>query len=317
MCDCFETIDEIGNIISITDLTEKDTPSNIGDANQNKTNKTNIKKIKYKLKRGVIEDYDKIKSLRLGKYICEINGSINFFEYKFSKPLDGYPHTKILYEWCVIVKTSNNQTYTIAIAPNASSKEEIIEGDKTYCDFKKWYIYGDTYEYLDYTKLSKLFDFEYKNFLKRQEKIKKKNETDKKKSNTLNNTVNVQNNYVQNNYVRDNMSNQNGITPNKFIRQDKLQYKLQDKLIDENKYNNLDKEKFSELSDDDLACILFTRFKNSSNPLIREALIIHRTLSEQKNNGAQKNNGDEKNNGTEINKNKRDKSKYNNKKNKN
>jgi len=38
-----------------------------------------------------------------------------------------------------------------------------------------------------------------------------------------------------------------------------------------------------EFSNDDLACVLFTRFKESNNPLLKDALIIHRALEDPTN----------------------------------
>ena len=43
------------------------------------------------------------------------------------------------------------------------------------------------------------------------------------------------------------------------------------------KYNKINSE-LSKYSDDDLASVLFVRFKNSENFLLKEALIIHRSL---------------------------------------
>jgi len=53
--------------------------------------------------------------------------------------------------------------------------------------------------------------------------------------------------------------------------------------VDTNKYKELDNKGLKEFSDDDLACVLFTRFKESNNPLLKEALIIHRALEDNSN----------------------------------
>ena len=54
--------------------------------------------------------------------------------------------------------------------------------------------------------------------------------------------------------------------------------------IDENKYNELDKQKLFEYTDKDLLCILFTRFKNSNNILMIEMLNIYKILINSDNN---------------------------------
>ena len=66
--------------------------------------------------------------------------------------------------------------------------------------------------------------------------------------------------------------------------------------IDIEKYKKVDTEFFSNFSDDDLACILFTRFKISNNYLIKEALTIHRTLMKPENFSIRRNNTNNTNN---------------------
>lgn len=290
-----ETIEKMDNLVNIDDLGEKE--NHVNEPN------INLKKIKYKLKKGSIEDYISIYELKLNEPL-EINCSKDFFENKFGKSLSGYleeEKKEILYEWCVIVKTSNNQTYKIIITPNIYTKEEIINDGKNTCDFKKWYVYGDNYKYLDYNKLSKLFNFEYKNFLKKQEKINKNAKIHNKNIN-----INIHNKLVPkfNNLQQDDLSYKNVLTKKNNKPIEKIH---RGNFIDEIKYNNINTEKFLEYSDDDLACILFTRFKNSSNSLLKEALIIHKTLNGLLNNNIEKKLNDSNN------KNKRDKSKYNNK----
>ena len=48
--------------------------------------------------------------------------------------------------------------------------------------------------------------------------------------------------------------------------------------IDEERFKMIN-SKYKELSDDDLASLLFIRFKNTGNPLAKHALVIHRTLN--------------------------------------
>jgi hypothetical protein len=48
--------------------------------------------------------------------------------------------------------------------------------------------------------------------------------------------------------------------------------------IDEAKYEKLSSSVFSAYSNDDLACVLFMRFRKDGNPLARLALDIHRTI---------------------------------------
>ena len=149
-------------------------------------------------------------------------------------------------------------------------------------DITNWHIGGKNYEFIDYNKLAKLFKFEYSNYLKQQEKINKKKEL---------------------------TQNQNQISQLNNLQN-------QSKFIDINKFKKLDNDKLKEFTDDELACVLFTRFKESNNFLLKEALIIHRALEEPENyNITTKyyNNDKNKSNKIIIIK---DKSKYNNTKNK-
>lgn len=65
-------------------------------------------------------------------------------------------------------------------------------------------------------------------------------------------------------------------TENKTI----FQNVFDSKKIDEQKYSELDKKICINLSDSDIACILFKRFKDKGNPLLKQALIIHRVLAD-------------------------------------
>lgn len=54
--------------------------------------------------------------------------------------------------------------------------------------------------------------------------------------------------------------------------------------INEQKYKSIDKISCNELTDDDLVCILFTRFKNDRNSLYLNMLNIHKDLINKKDN---------------------------------
>lgn len=51
-------------------------------------------------------------------------------------------------------------------------------------------------------------------------------------------------------------------------------------FIDEVKYNKISSTELASFTNDDLACVLFTRFRKDGNPLARLALEIHRTIVE-------------------------------------
>jgi hypothetical protein len=198
----------------------------------------NTKKIKYKLKKGIKND-----NINLNKEITTINCSYDFLVFKFGNPTKLHENTISYIEWIVNIKTSNDYNYIIIIGGYVEDND-----DKSNNNITDWKIIGENYEYLNYDKLVKLIDFEYKNFLKKKEKLEKKN--------------------INNSIKNDKLTNTNGNYNKKVITNP----------IDENKYNELDINRLSDLTDDDLACVLFTRFKNSNNQLIKEALIIHRTL---------------------------------------
>jgi hypothetical protein len=77
---------------------------------------------------------------------------------------------------------------------------------------------------------------------------------------------NRQSNNQINKYNRNEMNNNVGM--NNFNKN----------YINEQKYIKIDKEKCNELTDDDLACILFSRFKNNRNSLYLNMLNIHKEL---------------------------------------
>ena len=95
---------------------------------------------------------------------------------------------------------------------------------------------------INYQKIGNLIEFEYKKFLK---KIKKENKELEKNTNICL-TTNTKTNFNA-------------------------------KFIDEEKYNKMNLE-LLKYSDDDLASILFVRFKKSKNLLLKDALIIHKSL---------------------------------------
>lgn len=264
------------------------------DDKQNQQNQVNIKKIKYKLKK--VSPFDNINVDGTGyktKFYC----SYDFLTHKFGKSFGGSVDGKTKAGWIVMIKTSNGFEYPITIY---DYKE--IETDLK--NITNWNIGGCDYEFLDYEKLVKLFGFEYSNYLKQQEKLKKKEEQkiEKNKGKT----------YNQNN----NEGEGDGDGEKKFI--------------DIDRFKKLDNERLKEFTDDDLACVLFTRFKESGNFLLKEALIIHRALEDSNNYNKtsektfgfsqEKFNYKTKFNSNNMNKdktkynNKKDKTKYNNKK---
>jgi hypothetical protein len=260
---------------------------------QNQQNQVNIKKIKYKLKKVNSRDNISINGTSLKSYI---NCSYDFLIYKFGKSLGPSADNKSKAVWIIIVKTSNGFEYPITIY-------DYKEYETTLKDITNWHIGGADYEFLDYTKLVKLFGFEYSNFVKQQEKLKRKKEQEIEKKNIK------QNNQLNQN----NQSNQNN---------DKNENEK--KFIDIDRFKKLDNEKLKQFTDNELACVLFTRFKESGNFLLKEALIIHRALEDPENYNKtssktfspnqQKSNY--KTNSNSPNNTKRDKSEYNNKKDK-
>lgn len=182
-------------------------------------------KIKYKLQK--MQMNENYKEFDFNNKSLVVNCSFDFLQNKYEQPYIIFKNNDKISIWYIKVKTSNNYEYYIYIynyTPNNINLENI----------NKWYIYenNENNEYLDYKRLIKFIEYQYKNFNKKQEK---------------------QNNHI----INDDMN----------------------KFINETKYTQIDTEKIKELSDDDLVCILFTRFKKSNNPLIKEILIIHRTLN--------------------------------------
>ena len=297
---------------------------NISD-NEIINNKTNIK-IKYKLKKSSLNEFDK--DINNTILMTEIKCSHDFLINRFGKSIRTINNLKIKDEWYVKVNTSNYKIYYIIILNEYQKNEENIETENTK-DIKTWNIIGNHHEFLDYTKLVKLFNFEFNNFIKKEEKKKLKelkNVVSKKKNTLIDNNRSHENNIlIKNNRLNDN---------NRVINTNELRY------IDETKYNIIDKEQLTNLTDIDLASILFIRFKNSNNFLVKEALIIQRALLDPTNYNKKSNNYEKSNYNQKYNKSnnenhnriivnkenqyknnkiivlkKRDKSKYNNKKN--
>jgi len=224
--------------------------------NQNQTNNNNdefeqkqikFQKIKYKLKK--VNNDDKI-ILSNNNYITiEVNCSYNFLLDKFGKSSNESFDGKTRIKWNVKVETSNQKTYYILIdgwkEPNTELK-----------DITNWYIGGNIHEFLNYDKLVKYIQFDYKNYLKKNEKENIKKNQD------------------------NNMTNPNNLKKQNY--QSESNTKIISSLINEEKYNLMNSQ-LSGYSDDDLASVLFMRFKNSGNFLIKEALIIHRTLEDSSN----------------------------------
>ena len=201
-----------------------------------------------------------------------ITCSFDFLVYKFGKPSRPTLDDKTKGEWVIKIMCSNNYIDFVTIYDYEEYETELK-------DITCWYIGGNDNENLKYEKIAKLIYFEYSRYTKQLEKS-----------------------------IKD-----NSIKVNKFINKDLPNNNLNTNnlLIDEEKYNKINQEKFVEFTDDDLACILFVRLKNSNNILKKEVLIIHRSLVNPNNYNKSKQHEYLK---TNILKPKRDKTKYNNKK---
>lgn len=290
--------------------------SNNTIVNLNEQNKINLKKIKYKLKNVSYDEY--IKNSDSGCFKAEFECSYDFLLHQYGKP---FMTNKIHYcsnsdapnpvraSWYIKVKTSNNHEYYIDIYDWEQSNIELKE-------VKKWCIAGSEKpcEYLNWDKLLKLLKFQYSNYIKRMEKLEKKEQEKINKSIKLNlNKKPIQQPIHQT--IQETQT---------------IESKQNSKFIDEQKYKKLDEEKLKEFTDDDLACVLFTRFKESGNFLLKEALVIHRALQDPTNYNRQietkPDKKDYKNkfktysakniSDTNVFANKKNKSKYNNKKDK-
>lgn len=268
--------------MSHTSINSSIDDNSVEESNINDQNKINLKKIKYKIKNISYEEY--IKNFTSGSHKANINCSYDFLVNQYGKPkiTSTNQYNKIRASWYLKVITSNNYEYFF----------EIYDWDQTDIELKdvsEWNIGGNTEtgKYLDYTKLIKLINYQFENFNKKQEKEEIKH------------TTNIQ-------------------SQSETIIFENNKYN-ESKYIDINKYKEFDNEKLKKISSDDLACVLFTRFKELNNPLLKEALIIHRALEEPTNyNKLNINKNDQKkinneNNSFTI---KRGKSKYNNKKDK-
>lgn len=261
----------------------------------NEQNKINMKKIKYKLKNIPYDEYTK--NFVSGCFKAEIECSYDFLIAQYGKPFitknNSTNTNKIRASWYIKVKTSNNFEYYIDIYDWEQSETKLE-------DVNKWCIGGSDKpcEYLDWDKLLKLFKFQFNNYNKKIEKQKQKEQSNKTSKLNISNTQKVQ----------------------------EIQEIPNEKFIDIEKYKKLDNEKLKEFTDDELACVLFTRFKETENFLLKEALIIHRALEDPENynkttsknfsSNQQKSNYKNNLNNTKKNIVKKDKSKYNNKKDK-
>lgn len=212
---------------------------------QTQQNKINLKKIKYKIKNVSYDEY--IKNYKFGCHKGNIKCSYDFLVNQYGKPqiTSVNSNNKIRASWYLKIKTSNNLEYFIDIY-------DWNQADVDLKDIGEWNIGGSTElcEYLDYTKLIKLINYQFENFNKKQQKEKDKDNSKVKTQSMIQIQTNQQ---------------------------------TESKYIDVNKYKELDNKRLKEFSNDDLACVLFTRFKESNNPLLKEALIIHRALEDPSN----------------------------------
>ena len=156
----------------------------------------------------------------------------------------GIPFTnQNLLIWNAKVKSSDNHEFIIQFVNEINSTQ-----------FK---IMGPIHESLDYTKLIGLIDFENKNFVKKQNKeIKRKEKSDEK---LLAKTI-------KNEKYKSSIKN----------NQDKY---TNIQKIDESKYRQIDIDRLSDLTDDDLVSILFTRFVKTNKILTKQILELHSCLT--------------------------------------
>jgi hypothetical protein len=202
----------------------------------NVQSETNYKKIKYKL----MKVNPNINYEINGSYKKKITCSYDFLEFKFGKSYGITDNINSNVQWIIMVKTSNGFEYPIKIYECESCKIKLE-------DINDWYIDGENYEFLDYDKLTRILNFEYTNYFKKQKKIIKKN------------------NKISNPHTCQTISKQ--LDKTKFVN------------IDIDKFNKLDKDELNIYTDDELVCVLFTRFKESTNPLLKNTLILHNVLS--------------------------------------
>ncbi len=185
--------------------------------------------------------YDEyIKNYTNGCYKTTINCSYDFLLSQFGKPY--------ITEQSINNKIRASWYLKVKTSINNEYYIDIYDwenDDVELNNVNKWNIAGkiEHDEYLNYDKLTKLLIYQFYNFNKKQEKERLKHEQQ---------------------FTRNDI---------KCILDDKHQY------IDIDKYKQINDNKLKEFSDDDLACVLFTRFKESSNPLFKNALVIHRELS--------------------------------------
>lgn len=176
-------------------------------------------------------------------------------------------------KWIIKIKASDSNVYYLII--------NRIETNCTLIENTTWTIGGQNPDLINYDKIIKLIEFENCSYLKKKRKENKllEKKLEKLKSN---------NNFVNN-----------------------INFSFNSKLIDEDKYNKMNLE-LLKYSDDDLASVLFVRFKKSGNYLLKDALKIHRNLN---NSNGQINKSEQINDSNIENKlnNIKNKTKYNNK----
>jgi hypothetical protein len=268
-----------------------------GQNEQNEQNEQNIKNQQNKINLKKIKyqiknvSYEEyIKNFKSGCHKANINCSYDFLVSQYGRPQ------------LTQVNSNNKIRASWYLKVKTSNNLEYFidiydweQSDIELKDIEEWNIGGSTEicEYLDYAKLIKLINYQFDNYNKKQEKVK--NQTQTQTSSTT---------------IQTNQQNES-------------------RYIDINKYKELDNKGLKEFSNDDLTCVLFTRFKESNNPLLKEALIIHRALEDPYNYnkssgsvcssiGEKKTNYNEKvftiTRGKSKYNNKKDKTKYNNKK---
>lgn len=174
---------------------------------QDNLDKSPIVKIKYKFDRAdkniKICDYFQIKMI----------SSYDFLVYKFGKSFgfDETSNTKTY--WNIMVKTSNNFEYPIKIYEQENYEDykscSTDDLNKNNTMDTNWNISGKNYKFLDYKKLTRIFEFEYLNYKKKNKNVYEFETKSKSKSKSRHNP-----NLIINNVKRDKTKYNNIIVKN-------------------------------------------------------------------------------------------------------
>lgn len=258
----------------------------------------NSKKIKYKLKNISHEEY--LKNYSSEHFKAEFECSFDFLLFQFGNPYisdNSIIHTsfdspndlanntpndlanntqnnlinktpndlaKNRASWFIKVKTSNGFEYFI----NIYDWDQLNIKLK---DVKKWCIgsCNKSEEYLNWEKIIKLLNFLFLNYNKRINKLKNKE---------LVQNIQPKLKQVQKNKTTSTINTTGIINTTGTICTTNPNIKITKKYIDEEKYDKINDEKLKDLSDNDLVCILFIRFKKNNNMLFKEILKIQEKI---------------------------------------